>query len=91
VAQSRIDLGGGVLGSVGLNCFAAGDAVAVDPLADPVPAASNWWGSAVASGRETIERGAGSRQSPAAGRAAAGVSAGGRLAVPPPSCLLPVY
>jgi hypothetical protein len=46
VHDARIDLGGGAMGSLGLNCFSSDSAVAISPRAGPLSAASNWWGGA---------------------------------------------
>jgi hypothetical protein len=43
--ESRIDLGGGVLGSLGLNCFDNATAVAVSVPGGRPSYAWNWWGS----------------------------------------------
>jgi len=46
VKDARIDLGGGSVGSLGLNCFSNAADVAISPRIGPVSSAANWWGGA---------------------------------------------
>jgi hypothetical protein len=46
VKDARIDLGGGAVGSLGLNCFSTASDVAISPRIGALSSASNWWGGA---------------------------------------------
>ena len=45
VLRARIDLGGGMLGSLGLNCFGDAHALTFGAGISDVSAAANWWGA----------------------------------------------
>jgi hypothetical protein len=46
VSDAHIDLGGGAVGSLGLNCFNSAADVAINPRIGTVSSAANWWGGA---------------------------------------------
>jgi hypothetical protein len=72
-ANSRIDLGGGPLGSHGGNCIAEG-ALAANVVGYDVSAESNWWGTpgGPAPGRTLVTGGT--------------LDSDPSLSAPPPSC-----
>jgi len=74
VKATHIDLGGGVLGSLGLNCFSGAGRVSI-PVDPGVSAGANWWGPSSLS-RASGERGVSPMDA-------------APLRMPPPSCRLP--